>query len=459
MRRLALLLSLALAAPAHAVQPPVCAAAPGLNDRCEKWVAQPAETPRFTGVAAAPAGDKVYAVGTDTRGRMTVTAYDAARGTALWTGRPSTPLPTAGTAVAVSADGRAVFAVGTISLRPDLNSRPFDYFLTMRFDAKTGRALWAAVYRGVGANGNAPTGLAVSPRGDRVYVTGWSERTGPYQVLPKDWATLAYDARTGGQVWVRRYAGLAGGRNEPIGVTLSPRGDRVYVTGLSEHPTQSPTAIFDMTVIGYSAAGTARWTQRTPGFPVGVAQRGDRVYVGGGLTSGGGRVVAYDGARGTKVATMTLPGAPGALAVSPDEKRVYVATTAAAATGASAVATLGIAVAAYDRATGRAGWTTTFAPQGATFAQPVAIATNARGDRVYALGVAGPAFNTTYPVVVGLTDKGATSWVARYDVREPNAPGTGAGLAVSGSRVFAAGAAAPLLLTGTAHGLLLAYEG
>jgi hypothetical protein len=462
---LPLVLAVLVAVASAAAEVPVCAAAPGLNDRCETWVAQPVGTQHITGVAVARSGDRAYAAGTDTRQRLTLTAYDTARGGALWVGHPSTALPTSAVAVTVSADGRAVYVTGTLSLRPDLNSQAFDYFLTMRFDARNGRAQWAQVYRGVGANANAPTGIVVSPKGDRVYVTGWSDRTGPYQVLPRDWATLAYDAASGRQLWLRRYAGTAGGRNVPLAVTVSPRGERVYVSGSSEHPTQSPTPVFDLTAIAYTASGTVRWTKRTAGFAVGVAQRGDHVYVGGVTANGGGSVVAYDGATGGPTAALSFPVAPGAFAVSPDEKRVYVTAAAAVSSvtsaGTSAVTTAGIAVTAYDRATGRPAWTTTFAPPGTTFALPVAIATNGHGDRVYVLGSAGPAFNTTYPVVLGVTAAGATSWVARYDVREPNAPGAGASLAVNaaGTRVLVGGSAVPLPLTGPAHGLLLGYEG
>lgn len=450
------LLATGLAAPARATLP--CTTVPGVSDRCETWVSTAKDVVTYTQIAVA--GGMAYAVGTDTRGRFTVEAYDTAHGTVRWVGHPPTDLPTRGIAVAVSPDGKAVYATGTLSLRPNLNSNPFTYFLTMRFEAKTGRPLWSALYKGVGANDSAVTAITLSPRGDRVYVTGWSARLCSCQVLPHDWATLGYDARTGRQQWVARYAGVAGGRNEAVGLAVSPRGDRVYVTGASEHPTQNTAAVFDVATIAYSASrGTLRWSKRTPGYPLALALRGDHVWVAG--TSG---VVSYAGTSGGALHALALPAVPMGFAVSPDEQRVYVSgvTAGQAVTGAAAVSA-GIAVTAYDVKTARQAWSVPYAPAGATLTTPTALAVSASGAKVYVTGYTGPTFETTYPFVVCVSRAGAQSWVARYDVRDPVSATTplGVGLAVArdGRRVYvnASGTAEPI--AGPAYGLLLAYEG
>jgi hypothetical protein len=441
-------------------QLPACVAAPDVNDKCETWVAQPTDVEKVEKLVTSASGDRVYAAGTDTRGRLTVTAYDTKKGTALWVGRPATNLPTGARDIVVSADGKAVYVVGTLTLRPDLNSKPFDYFLTMRFETRTGRAIWAQLYRGIGANANAATDVVLSPRGDRVYVTGWSERPGPYQVLPRDWATLAYDTKAGKQLWVTRYTGVAGGQNEPVGIGVSPRGDRVYVSGRSEHPTQSPTPVWDVATIAYSSSGRMKWSQRTPGSANAFAQRGDHVYTSAFLATGGGVVVGYDGARGSRTASIATV-APSAFAVSPDEKHVYVAGIASADAALNTVATLGIAVTEYDRGTARKGWSATYQPTGTTFAMPTALAVSGNGSSLYVLGAAGPTFSTMYPVLARISSAGALGWTARYDVREPNAPGASGALALTrnGDRVIAGGTANTVVGTGQAHGLVLGYEG
>src|SRR4051794_33347326 len=110
----------ATVAPAHASTLP-CAAVPGVNDRCEAW-AKVSSDGGYAGVAVSAKGDRAYAV---TKGgyRMTVTAYDPRQGTALWAAHPATDLPTNGVAIVVSPDGRAVYATGIITLRPNLNSK------------------------------------------------------------------------------------------------------------------------------------------------------------------------------------------------------------------------------------------------------------------------------------------------------------------------------------------------
>ncbi len=65
-----------------------------------------------------------------------------------------------------------------------------------------------------------------APGNGRVYVTGtsWGGRA-----TNDDYATVAYNVRTGARVWVRRYNGPASGADSAT--ALAARGGRVLVTG------------------------------------------------------------------------------------------------------------------------------------------------------------------------------------------------------------------------------------
>ena len=67
--------------------------------------------------------------------------------------------------------------------------------------------------------------VAVSPTGGTVYVTGGSG---------DGYATIAYNAVTGAQLWVKRYDGIpnyAGQPPEALSVAVSPTTGTVFVTG------------------------------------------------------------------------------------------------------------------------------------------------------------------------------------------------------------------------------------
>jgi hypothetical protein len=86
--------------------------------------------------------------------------------------------------------------------------------------------------------------VTVSPTGVSVYVTGYSfgAGTGP------DYATVAYSAATGARQWVRRYNGAGNGQDEIFAAAVSPSGDRVFVTGQSTGTASN----FDYITIAYS---------------------------------------------------------------------------------------------------------------------------------------------------------------------------------------------------------------
>ena len=107
-------------------------------------------------------------------------------------------------------------------------SGSFDY-ATVAYDAKTGAQKWVRRYNGPNNSVDVAKSLAVSPGGRTVYVTGYSGMQGRY-----DYVTIAYNALTGARRWLSRYNGRAGGNDQGRAVAVSPDGRTVYVTGRSQ---------------------------------------------------------------------------------------------------------------------------------------------------------------------------------------------------------------------------------
>jgi outer membrane protein assembly factor BamB len=96
--------------------------------------------------------------------------------------------------------------------------------VTVAYDAATGAELWNAASGGSGHAGSG-TGIASSPSGGRVFVSG-STDDGRF-------TTMAYGASTGTQLWARH---LAGHRSDvhadaALAVAVSSDGGSVFVTG------------------------------------------------------------------------------------------------------------------------------------------------------------------------------------------------------------------------------------
>jgi hypothetical protein len=91
-----------------------------------------------------------------------------------------------------------------------------------------GIRLWVGLYGGTGLDDNAAaSSVVVSPSGDTVFVTGFSVGA----TSGRDYATVAYVAGTGEQLWASRYNGPASGDDGVGAVALSPDGHTVFVTG------------------------------------------------------------------------------------------------------------------------------------------------------------------------------------------------------------------------------------
>ena len=155
-------------------------------------------------------------------------------------------------------------------------------YATVAYSAVTGAQLWAARYNGPGNGNDAASSVAVSPGGSRVFVIGESRGA-----TTTDYATVAYSAATGARLWVQRYNGPGHGNDSAWSVAVSPGGSRVFVTGGSRGTRSGP----DYATVAYSAATGGRlWVTRYNGpgngndsaYSVAVSPGGSRVFVTGG---------------------------------------------------------------------------------------------------------------------------------------------------------------------------------
>jgi hypothetical protein len=233
----------------------------------------------FTAVRTSGDGSRLYVTGysqaNDGTGFLTfvTSSIDAGGGALLWTAKYESPNGDSdATALGLSPDGTRLFVTGEST-----GSGTSTDYLTLSYDAASGAQRWQAGYDG-NADIDKATALAVAPDGSRVYVTGFSSGN----ATGTDYATLAYDAASGTQLWVTRYNGPADASDEAYAIALSPGGTVVYVTGHSTNvSTSTPKGASYATVAYDSRLGLQRWEARynvhTPA-PVSTTFSGDTAY-------------------------------------------------------------------------------------------------------------------------------------------------------------------------------------
>src|SRR5205814_10391627 len=131
-------------------------------------------------------------------------------------------------AVGRTPDGSRVLTAGYALTTPNATStaNPHD-FLVAATDTATGGRRWTSMYDGGFGRDDQAAGLAVSPDGTKVFVTGQSEHAaGNY-----DYMTAAFAVATGARLWAARYDGPVSRGDIPTAVATD--GTRVYVTGYS----------------------------------------------------------------------------------------------------------------------------------------------------------------------------------------------------------------------------------
>jgi outer membrane protein assembly factor BamB len=384
-----------------------------------------------TSVAVSPDGKTAFVTGYTTAAGAedyATVAYNAATGAQLWAARYNDPGHSTDQAysVAVSPNGKAVFITGE-----SLTTTPGEDYATVAYNAATGAQLWAARYDSPSNNGAAAE-VAVSPDSKAVFVTGSSLGT----PTGEDYATVAYNAATGAQLWVARYDGFGGGGNYAHSVAVSPNGKTVLVTGESIGTNNG----YDYATVAYNAAtGAQLWASRYNGASNGdrgansVAVSGSTVFVtgssyGGSTANYDYATVAYSAATGAQLWVKRYDG-PGSgddqaysVAVSPNGKAVYVTgyTGTSSTTAGYDYTTI-----AYSAATGAQLWLARYNGPGNFTDEAYSVAVSPSGGTVYVTGEsAGTGDGWDCATVAYDAATGAQLWVERYD---------GAGL---GSKAF-----------------------
>ena len=402
------------------------------------------DDPRAVGVS--PDGSKVFVTGqsnTSASSDYATVAYDAATGMQLWAKRYNGPANffDGANALGVSPDGSTVFVTGQSD-----GSVGFEY-ATIAYDAATGTQQWVSRFKGPTGLGNVANALGVSPDGSRVFVTGGSAGTG----TESDYATVAYDAATGTQQWVTRYNGPASRLDQANALGVSTDGSRVFVTGESI----GSGSDFDYASVAYDATtGTELWVRRFNGpanqgdiaHALGVSPDGSRVFVTGESIGSGNAsdylTIAYNAATGQRSWVKRKNGPANgedsaeALGVSPDGSRVFVTGFSHGSGSGRDYATV-----AYGAATGTQRWIRRYNGRPNDNDSAEALRVSPDGSRVFVTGFSFSfVSNYDYLTVAYNAATGQRSWVKRE-----NGPAFGddqaSALDVSpdGSRLFVTG--------------------
>jgi DNA-binding beta-propeller fold protein YncE len=348
-------------------------------------------------IAAAPVGNRVFVTGFkegDLSGPFgyATLAYDASSGVLLWQRYFTGPAnDNRATGIAVSPDGSTVFVTGWSTNR----SGDAD-LLTIAYSASTGNQLWHRRWAG-GGPGSRPVSILASPDGSSIYVTGRQGRAGDGW----DYLTIAYGASDGKPLWVQRFDDAAHGNDFPVAETLSRDGSRLYVTGTSLRP-DGTGQHSDAATLAYDARlGTRLWIRRYPGpggdgataGAIGVTPDGSRIFITG--TSGPEpasdfATVAYtpSGAQAwvrRYESPVSYPNGAAALAVAPDSSAVYVTGNSYGGATSWDITTL-----AYDAVGGNQLWVKRF-DTGPNYEDVVAsIGVSPDGKWLYLAGHTGP---------------------------------------------------------------------
>jgi WD40 repeat protein len=215
-----------------------------------------------------------------TSSQYATVAYNAATGAQRWVRRYKGPGNLSiAHAVAVSPGGRTVFVTGE-----SLGATSGRDYATIAYNAATGAQRWVRRYNAPANRGDVATAVTVSPGGRTVFVTGQSHGA----ASDYDYATVAYRVATGARRWVSRYNGPGNGSDIANAVAVSAGGRTVFVTGASQ-ATSDATSL-DYATIAYSAAtGAPRWVRRYNGpfrhldlaASLAVSPRGGAVFVTG----------------------------------------------------------------------------------------------------------------------------------------------------------------------------------
>ena len=350
-------------------------------------------------------------------------------------------------AMVVSPDGSTVFVTGG-----SFGASSGPHYGTVAYDTATGAKLWVKRYNGAGDYDRA-TAIEVSPDGSAVFVTGRSVGSREREPWNPDYATVAYAASTGSQLWVSRYNGPANGSDSAGALGVSPNGSAVFVTGASEGSTGSS----DYATVAYDAAsGSQLWARRYDGSAksldsasaLGVSPDGSAVFVTGrsegSVTEGDYATVAYEASTGSQVWVKRYDGpADGfdgddratAVSLSPDGSAVFVTGRSLGSTGQVDFATL-----AYDATSGSPLWVKRHTGSGTDPVLAPDLAVSPDGSAVFVTGTSAGSTSRDFATIAYNASTGARLWAKRYDGPANLADvATALGVSPDGSTVFVTG--------------------
>jgi DNA-binding beta-propeller fold protein YncE len=372
-------------------------------------------------LAVSPDGTRIYVTGD--AGHFGTVAYDAALGTQLWTASyDGGGIDDVAWAVAVSPDGSTVVVTGESDV-----SNQLDY-ATVAYDADSGEQRWAARYDGPAGLSDYPSAIGISPDGTRVFVTGTSSAGDAHT----DYATVAYSVADGQQLWASRYTGSRTRVNHPYGLAVSPDGLTVYVTGNSF---RSPRGYEAATVAYDVAGGTKRWVNRFNGrsgngddlaWAMAASPDGQYVFVTG---CSGDQLDCFAAGSSADFATFAIATGAGheiwrtrfdgpghgydsarSLAVSGDGSKVYVTGSS---TGAS---DLDYAVVGYYASSGLPVWKAGYRGPPGSSDIPCCVKVSPDGSTVFVTGSSSLSYDLTDFATIALdASMGTGLWVARFD--------------------------------------------
>jgi putative pyrroloquinoline-quinone binding quinoprotein len=311
----------------------------------------------------------------------------------------------------VSPDGSKVFVTGgSVGRGGSVDA------VTIAYRASSGKRIWIARYDGPGRGDDFGQALATSADGKTLFVHGSSTGDG----TGLDWATIAYDAKTGHRIWVRRLDGLGHGNDfAQGGIAVSSEGSGVVASG----QVTNADASWDVATVSYDPeTGTRQWFATYDG-PVHGNDAGNSLIVGPNNT-------AY------------------VTGLSTGENSGY-----------------DIATIAYDAETGKMRWSARYNGPGNGADIPCyvdCIKLNGDGSRAYLTGQSyGGATGDDFITLSYETDDGELLWASRYD---GSTGGTDLGwdlvVLADGSRVVVNGQSAPGSGDlGNSDIALISYEG
>jgi hypothetical protein len=215
-----------------------------------------------TGVALGPRGASVFVTGESYEGgdgNYVTVGYDAADGSRLWTSRYAGPRLDgydSAAAITASPDRTELFVTGRSAAVDGIG---WSDYATVALDTVTGTQLWASRYGGPGGQLDAP--LAIVASDTNVFVTGTSASARQYSCddgpdglcNDRDVLTVAYDAETGTELWVRRHNGSTDRDDWGNAIAVGPEGQRVFVAG-EEVTTLPRTAVSRWITIAYDTS-------------------------------------------------------------------------------------------------------------------------------------------------------------------------------------------------------------